>query len=264
MLRVAGLVRHLWMSTPGLRVQMVSKAVRRRLRFAASRTEPGHCPLCARQVRFVAHSDNPREGLVCLRCGSVPRHRALAMVVESMPHLLVGGRVHESSPSLCTLDFLRQRARACTASYFFPDVAAGGRVGAFVAVDLCRQPFGDAAFDLVVTEDVLEHIDDPVLALQEIQRTLKPGGCHVFTVPRVLHAATRARVRFEGGRPQFLAPPEHHRNPISRAGSLVVTDWGADLEAIVAGATGGRCESRRIGDAGRGIPVEVEVFVSTR
>lgn len=41
----------------------------------------------------------------------------------------------------------------------------------------------DAAFDLVVALDVLEHLDDDATAAREILRTLRPGGCLVVTVP---------------------------------------------------------------------------------
>jgi SAM-dependent methyltransferase len=44
-------------------------------------------------------------------------------------------------------------------------------------------PFPDAAFDLVTTLDVIEHIDDDVGALHELRRVLKPGGRALVAVP---------------------------------------------------------------------------------
>lgn len=44
-------------------------------------------------------------------------------------------------------------------------------------------PFQDCSFDLVVALDVLEHISNDVLALQEIYRVCKPGGTVLLTVP---------------------------------------------------------------------------------
>ncbi|WP_254513747.1 class I SAM-dependent methyltransferase [Anatilimnocola floriformis] len=40
-----------------------------------------------------------------------------------------------------------------------------------------------AAYDIVVCEQVLEHLHDPQLALREIERVLKPGGRMVVGVP---------------------------------------------------------------------------------
>jgi len=49
--------------------------------------------------------------------------------------------------------------------------------------DIFHLPFPEAAFDLVVAMDVIEHVDDDVGALREILRILKPGGLAYITVP---------------------------------------------------------------------------------
>ena len=49
--------------------------------------------------------------------------------------------------------------------------------------DACRLPFPDATFDVVITSEVLEHIQDDVTALTEMVRVLKPGGRFAATVP---------------------------------------------------------------------------------
>ena len=49
--------------------------------------------------------------------------------------------------------------------------------------DACRLPFPDATFDVVITAEVLEHIQDDVTALAEMVRVLKPGGRFAATVP---------------------------------------------------------------------------------
>jgi SAM-dependent methyltransferase len=46
-----------------------------------------------------------------------------------------------------------------------------------------RLPVRDAGFDVVVTLDVLEHLDDDRGALAEMQRALRPGGILLATVP---------------------------------------------------------------------------------
>ncbi len=43
-----------------------------------------------------------------------------------------------------------------------------------------RLPFPDAAFDAVVTADVLEHVDDVPRVIGEVARVLKPDGCFVY------------------------------------------------------------------------------------
>lgn len=44
-------------------------------------------------------------------------------------------------------------------------------------------PFADAAFDLVTSLDVIEHIDDDVAALAELRRVLRPGALLLVAVP---------------------------------------------------------------------------------
>ena len=48
-------------------------------------------------------------------------------------------------------------------------------------------PFEDESFDLVFSDNVLEHIQTPVAAFREIHRTLKPGGVFLFKTPNRFH-----------------------------------------------------------------------------
>ena len=48
---------------------------------------------------------------------------------------------------------------------------------------ICAMPFADASQDLVLVTDVIEHVDDDLLALQEVARVLTPHGFALITVP---------------------------------------------------------------------------------
>lgn len=56
-------------------------------------------------------------------------------------------------------------------------------VGTVVEGTLSSLPFEDDSFDLALTLDVIEHLDDDEGALRELRRTLRPGGTLLVTVP---------------------------------------------------------------------------------
>jgi ubiquinone/menaquinone biosynthesis C-methylase UbiE len=57
-------------------------------------------------------------------------------------------------------------------------------VKAYLTSDPVRLPFGDGAFQAVLSCGVLEHVHDPDASLEEIRRVLAPGGMlYVYKLP---------------------------------------------------------------------------------
>ena len=54
-----------------------------------------------------------------------------------------------------------------------------------IVSDITNIPVRDASFDAVLCTEVLEHVSDPVAALKELDRVLKPGGTLIITAPFV-------------------------------------------------------------------------------
>lgn len=52
-----------------------------------------------------------------------------------------------------------------------------------IVSDIAAIPRLDASFDVVMAIEVLEHLPDPLAALRELQRLLKPGGHLILTAP---------------------------------------------------------------------------------
>ncbi len=48
-------------------------------------------------------------------------------------------------------------------------------------------PYEDARFDVVFSDNVLEHLDDPLQVFREVARVLKPGGVFLFKTPNKWH-----------------------------------------------------------------------------
>ena len=52
-----------------------------------------------------------------------------------------------------------------------------------VKMDIHDIPFEDNSFDVIFCNHVLEHVDDDILAMQEMRRVLRPGGWAILQVP---------------------------------------------------------------------------------
>ena len=63
------------------------------------------------------------------------------------------------------------------------ELARARDCGEVVEGSLLEMPFADASFDLAVSLDVIEHLEDDVGAMRELRRTVAPGGALLVTVP---------------------------------------------------------------------------------
>jgi SAM-dependent methyltransferase len=133
--------------------------------------------------------------------------------------------------------------------------------------DLSSQSFPDETFDVVVTQDVFEHLRDPHGAIREIARTLRPYGAHVCSVPIVRKwEPSRPRVIWdESGNIKHLLEPEYHGNPIDNTGALVTWDWGYDIASVFTQNSGMQTVVMQIDNINLGIRAEyIEVLVSVK
>jgi len=177
--------------------------------------------------------------------------------------------IHESSPSDCALtQKFRQECPLYTETQFFPAVISGTPgPGSIRCENLETQTFADETFDIVITQDVFEHIYDARKAFAEIARTLKPGGTHIFTVPLVNKWKISERWAIAGtdGRPIFLKGEEWHGNPVDKKGSPVTMHWGYDIVEFIRESSGLGTDIEYINDLSEGIRAEyIEVLVTQK
>lgn len=101
-----------------------------------------------------------QPGMTLLDCGCGPGAITLGLAAAVAPGQVVGV---DREPSMVA------RARALSRERQVAHVC-------FQVGDICALPFPPSAFDAVFTCAVLEHLSDPVRALRELGRVLKPDG----------------------------------------------------------------------------------------
>lgn len=227
----------------------------------------GWCPICEQEVRFVSYDSWLRDHLTCSNCSSIPRERAIMVIIQ---RYYPGWRelaIHESSPvSRGTSRKLERECKQYVPSQYFPGQSPGTIEKGFRNEDLEHQTFADGSFDLVITQDVFEHIYNPKEAFKEIARTLRAGGAHIFTVPILnRHKKTEPwAVKGEDGNPIFCKTPEWHTNPVDPEGSPVTMHWGFDIVSYIKGVSGLETEIEHIDDLHCGIRAELNEVLVTR
>lgn len=219
----------------------------------------GWCPVCEAPARFVAFGDWFRDDLRCSGCASIPRERALMRAIDAVRPDWRDGAIHESSPRIGGLSAkLRRECPGYLESQFDTETPHGALTSrSYRSENLERQTFADETFDLVITQDVFEHLFDPEAAIREIARTLKPGGVYLMTVPLVNKARPTAwRASLQEGEVVHHAPPQHHGSPIDPDGSLVTVDWGYDIAQVLEQASGMATTIECLEDHRQGIEAE--------
>lgn len=211
----------------------------------------GYCPVCEHDSVFVATSSERvpldrqsgwfRDRLQCTSCQSVPRERAFAHVLSKLCPNWRELSVHECSPILrgMSLRFLRE-CRGYQMTQYSRDLPFG-HVDArgWRNENLEEQTFDDQVFDLVVMQDVFEHLFFPGRAALEIARTLKPGGVCIMTVPVVRGwGSIQRRAALVNGEVIHLQPEQYHGNPVGDGRALVTVDWSYAIGSYLSAQSG--------------------------
>lgn len=230
----------------------------------------GYCEICEKEVEFHATQNWFRDHLACPRCQSVPRERALMHVLKRYYPNYRKLKIHESSPiGRGVTTRLVKECRNYSYSHYFPDTPPGEINKEFQSrcENLEALTFPDASFDLIISQDVMEHVFDPDAAFREIARVLKSGGAHIFTVPivRKTEASRRRATLNENGEITYHLEAEYHGNPIDDQGSLVTMDWGYDIVRHIHEASGLGSQIIFIDDIDLGIRAEyIDVVITLK
>ncbi|BEV13698.1 class I SAM-dependent methyltransferase [Herbaspirillum sp. DW155] len=134
---------------------------------------------------------NRQQGEACTQCGANLRSIALADAIRhhiGTTDTLLAFASSKDAEKFSILE-INEAGNLTQALRRFPHHV----FGEYLQVDIHAIPYPDASFDLVVHSDTLEHVPNPVHALQECRRVLNPGGALCFTVPVIVDRMTRNR-----------------------------------------------------------------------
>jgi SAM-dependent methyltransferase len=139
------------------------------------------CSVCVNPVSFFLHHASDLRiswNSVCPHCNSRSRHRGLWFLYRKvLQEAQAPFEVLHFSPEpvfYSLFDSYKQITYA-TADYVLQDVD--------FKEDIQKLSFGDASYNLVLCNHVIEHVPDDNAAFSEISRVLKPGGQAIITIP---------------------------------------------------------------------------------
>jgi SAM-dependent methyltransferase len=174
------------------------------------RYHPRHCTICGHHGRFFSYGYPLTADVLCPKCLSLERHRAIAIFDKERAPFKGKDILHFApEPGLSAL--IRNRSPK---SYKTCD---GFARGVDLRIDITAIDLPDRSFELVLCLHVLEHVDDDRKAMAEVHRILRPAGVFIVMVPmeegweetyenpritsprdRLLHFGQEDHVRFYG------------------------------------------------------------------
>ncbi len=138
------------------------------------------CPVCSKSYKkFLPYGRiKPRENALCPNCLSLERHRLMWLYLkERTPFFNSNLHVLHIAPEAC---FIKRFEKIHGDQYVTADIESPL---AKVKMDIHQIPFDANTFDVVLCNHVLEHVNDDIKAMNEINRVLKPGGFAILQVP---------------------------------------------------------------------------------
>lgn len=138
------------------------------------------CPVCQKSYRkFLPYGRvNVRQNALCPGCLSLERHRLIWLYLKERTNFFTEkSDVLHIAPEAC---FIQRFEKLHGDRYITADIESPL---AKVKMDIHQIPFEENTFDFVLCNHVLEHVDDDIKAMREINRVLKPGGLAILQIP---------------------------------------------------------------------------------
>jgi SAM-dependent methyltransferase len=202
----------------------------------------GYCEPCGKPSAFLIDWEysngvipNYRERLLCEHCGLNNRQRFVASLLKVF--------LKNSNPRISDIYLFEQITtfykyikdnlkdlNVTGSEYLGYNRKSGDIIKGTRHEDALNLSFPDSSIDVIISNDVYEHVPDVRRALKEAHRILRLGGKLLVTIPfHPFMVQTKRRAVMENGEITHLLPEQYHGNPISQKGSLVFYDYGWDF-----------------------------------
>ncbi len=137
------------------------------------------CPCCNGHFKiFLTFGVNPRPNAQCPKCGSLERHRYFWLYYQNQTTLFSANlKVLHFAPEYV---FQRNFKLYTNLDYISADLSSPL---ADFQMDITDIKFKDNSFDVILCNDVLEHVADDYKAMSELYRVLKPTGWAIIQAP---------------------------------------------------------------------------------
>lgn len=201
----------------------------------------GFCEACGRETKFLMNWDysngvtpNFRERLVCNFCGLNNRQRFmirfLTQIMDKKNKPIKDIYLYEQITNFYS--FIKKRFKDVNivgSEYLGPETKKGEIVNGIRHENALDLSFNDKSFDILLSNEVFEHVPNVNKALSESNRVLRDGGYLLTSIPFSYQEKTIQRATIENGVLKQILPEQYHGNPLSEKGSLVFYDYGWDF-----------------------------------
>lgn len=210
---------------------------------------PGFCIACNRKSLFLVDGQfggevvdgalmpNWRERMECKYCHMNNRQRLIVgLILQKVVNKSLSIYFMEQVTPIFqwAQKNLGKDHRIIGSEYLGYEYQGGKIINGIQHENIEKLSFEDNEFDLIISNDVFEHVPNPSIAFKECSRVLKLEGEMLATIPfydNLEYSVKRARI--ENNEVQYLLEPQFHGNPLSEKGSLVFNDFGWDLLATI-------------------------------
>ncbi|MDR1757664.1 MAG: class I SAM-dependent methyltransferase [Bacteroidales bacterium] len=137
------------------------------------------CPVCKKHFRkFLPYGSRGLSNRLCPKCLSLERHRLIWLYLQNFTRFFEDNlKMLHIAPEQ---PFIKRFKKCANLDYQTADLCSPI---ADLHFDIMHIPLADNSYDIVMSNHVLEHVENDIVAMKEIYRVLKPGGWAILQVP---------------------------------------------------------------------------------